>query len=88
MAEKPNILWFVADQMRADTLAHLGNPASVTPNLDRLAEEGASFAHAYCQNPVCSPSRCSFLTGLYPHARGTAPCITSCGLKTTTFSSP
>lgn len=70
MAEKPSILWFVADQMRADTLAHLGNPASITPNLDRLAEEGASFAHAYCQNPVCSPSRCSFLTGLYPHARG------------------
>lgn len=69
-AERPNIFWFVADQMRSDALAHLGNPASKTPNLDRLAAEGASFENAYCQNPVCVPSRCSFLTGLYPHATG------------------
>lgn len=57
--------------MRADTLAHLGNPAAVTPNLDQLARnEGVSFSRAYCQNPVCVPSRCSFMTGLYPHVHG------------------
>lgn len=70
MEKKPNILLFVADQMRSDSLGHMGNPASITPNLDKLAKEGVSFRNAYCQNPVCVPSRCSFLTGLYPHTTG------------------
>ena len=70
MDNRSNIVWFVADQMRADSMAHLGNPAASTPNLDAMAEEGVSFADAYCQNPVCVPSRCSFLTGLYPHTLG------------------
>lgn len=68
--EKRNIVYFVADQMRNDTLHHLGNPASHTPNLDALASEGVSFENAFCQNPVCVPSRCSFLSGLYPHTLG------------------
>ena len=67
---KPNILIINPDQMRADALRHLGNPASHTPNLDQLAEEGLSFSNAFCQNPVCVPSRCSFMTGLYPHVYG------------------
>lgn len=67
---KPNILIINPDQMRADALHHLGNAASYTPNLDRLAYEGVSFANAFCQNPVCVPSRCSFMTGLYPHTNG------------------
>ena len=71
MAKKPHIIIFNPDEMRWDCLRHLGNPAAVTPNLDALAkEEGVSFSRAYCQNPVCVPSRCSFLTGLYPHTRG------------------
>lgn len=57
--------------MRADSLAHLGNPASVTPFLDSFANrEAVSFRNAFCQNPVCVPSRCSFTTGLYPHVNG------------------
>lgn len=68
--KQPNIIMFVADQMRSDSLAHLGNSASITPNLDSMIEEGVSFKNAYCQNPVCVPSRCSFLTGLYPHTTG------------------
>jgi arylsulfatase A-like enzyme len=49
----------------------MGNPAAVTPNLDRLAHtDGVSFRNAFCQNPVCTPSRCSFMTGWYPHVRG------------------
>lgn len=67
---KPNILYFVADQMRADSQHYLGNPASITPNLDALVKEGVGFENAYCQNPVCVPSRCSFLSGLYPHTTG------------------
>lgn len=71
MTKRPHIIIFNPDEMRSDALAHLGNPAAVTPNLDRFAaEDGVSFSRAYCQNPVCVPSRCSFFTGLYPHVRG------------------
>ncbi len=70
MTRKPNIVYFLGDQMRADSLHHLGCEASQTPNFDALASEGVSFQNAYCQNPVCVPSRCSFLTGLYPHTTG------------------
>ena len=69
-ASRPNILYFVADQMRADAQHYLGNPAAHTPNMDALAGEGVAFENAYCQNPVCVPSRCSFLSGLYPHTTG------------------
>ena len=71
MARRPNIVIFNPDQWRWDVMGHMGNPAAVTPNLDRaIREDSVSFAHAYCQNPVCTPSRCSFMTGWYPHTRG------------------
>lgn len=70
MNRKPDIIVINPDQMRADSLHHLGNPASFTPNLDMLANEGVSFGNAFCQNPVCVPSRCSFMTGTYPHTNG------------------
>ncbi|MCX8053016.1 MAG: sulfatase-like hydrolase/transferase [Armatimonadetes bacterium] len=67
----PNIVIFNPDQWRGDVLGHMGNPAAVTPNLDQFAREDAvSFRYAFCQNPVCTPSRCSFMTGWYPHVRG------------------
>ena len=67
----PHILIFNPDQWRGDVLGHMGNTGAVTPVLDRFAaEEGVSFANAFCQNPVCTPSRCSFMTGWYPHVRG------------------
>ncbi len=65
--KKPNILWLCTDQQRFDTLGCYGNKLVHTPNLDRLAANGVRFANAYCQNPVCTPSRASFLTGRYPH---------------------
>ncbi|MFW5803114.1 MAG: sulfatase-like hydrolase/transferase [Verrucomicrobiota bacterium] len=71
MSSKPHIVIFNPDQWRGDALGHMGHPAVQTPNLDRLArEDGVSFRHAYCQNPVCTPSRCSFMSGWYPHVRG------------------
>lgn len=71
MHKRPNIIIFNPDQMRSDSLAHMGNPAAITPNLDLFARNDAvSFSNAYCQNTVCVPSRCSFLTGLYPHTNG------------------
>ncbi len=66
-----NILIFNPDEMRADTMGHLGNRAGVTPNLDAMVQTDAvSFENAFCQNPVCVPSRCSFFSGLYPHVYG------------------
>ena len=71
MKTRPNIVVFNPDQWRGDVLGHMGHPAAVTPNLDRLAQtQGVSFRNAFCQNPMCTPSRCSFMTGWYPHVRG------------------
>ena len=71
MKKQPHIIIFNPDQWRGDVLGHMGNPAAVTPNLDRMvAEDAVSFSSAFCQNPVCTPSRCSFMTGWYPHVRG------------------
>ena len=71
MAKRPHIIILNPDEMRWDTMGHMGNRAAHTPNLDYLAvHEAVSFDHAFCQNPVCVPSRCSFLTGLYPHTTG------------------
>ncbi|MBE3638104.1 sulfatase family protein [Mangrovicoccus algicola] len=66
MTRNPNILWITTDQQRFDTIAAHGNTAINTPNLDRLAAEGMSFMRAYCQSPICTPSRASFMTGRYP----------------------
>ncbi|WP_163537967.1 sulfatase-like hydrolase/transferase [Gracilibacillus sp. YIM 98692] len=69
--KKPNIIIFNVDQWRGDLLGHMGNPAAVTPHLDKIVETDAvSFRNAFCQNPVCTPSRCSFMSGWYPHVRG------------------
>lgn len=60
-AARPNILWLCTDQQRGDTLDWPG-----TPNLAKLAATGVTFTQAYCQNPICTPSRGSFMTGCYP----------------------
>lgn len=65
-ASFPNILWVCTDQQRYDTLGCTGNPHVATPHIDRLAAEGVLFENAFCQNPLCTPSRGSFLTGRYP----------------------
>jgi arylsulfatase len=63
---KPNIIWYCTDQQRYDTIRSLGNEFINTPNIDRLVSSGVSFLNAYCQSPICTPSRASFLTGKYP----------------------
>ena len=67
---QPNILWYCTDQQRFDTIAALGNPHIHTPRLDRFVAQGTAFTHAFCQSPICTPSRASFLTGTYPGALG------------------
>jgi len=63
---KPNVLWICTDQQRYDTIHALGNETIRTPNLDQLVNGGVAFTRAYCQNPICQPSRASFMTSLYP----------------------
>ena len=62
----PNILWVCTDQQRFDTIGALGNEHVRTPVIDELLRQGTAFTHAYCQSPICTPSRASFLTGMYP----------------------
>ena len=63
---RPNILWVCTDQQRYDTLGCTGNPFVNTPHINQLAQSGTLFERAYCQSPICTPSRASFLTGRYP----------------------
>jgi arylsulfatase A-like enzyme len=64
--KRPNILWYCSDQQRYDTIACLGYREAHTPVIDGLARRGVAFRSAYCQSPICTPSRASFLTGRYP----------------------
>ncbi len=66
----PNLLFLYTDEQRWDTLGAYGNGRIETPNLDRLAARSTLFEQAYVTQPVCTPSRSSLLTGLYPHATG------------------
>ncbi|RMD78400.1 MAG: DUF229 domain-containing protein [Lentisphaerae bacterium] len=68
--KRPNILILLTDQQRWDTLHCNGNDLISTPNLDSLAERGVTFTNAYCNCPVCMPSRMSLLTGRYPASLG------------------
>src|SRR4051795_11607160 len=67
---RPNIVFILVDDLRWDELHCTGHPFAQSPNVDRLALEGASFPDAFATTPLCSPSRASFLTGQYPHRHG------------------
>lgn len=65
---RPNLLFLITDQQRADTIEP--QTACQTPNLDRLAAGGTRFSRCYTVNPICSPVRASLMTGLLPHSHG------------------
>ncbi len=67
---RPNLLVFLPDQQRADTLVPYGNGRCHAPNLNRLASQSTVFDRCYVTHPVCTPSRSSLLTGTWPHQNG------------------
>lgn len=67
---RPNFLILIGEGVRSDELGYAGNPIVKTPNLDRIAIEGANFKNSFVINALCSPSRATILTGLYSHITG------------------
>ena len=67
-AHGQNVLFVMADDLTAEALACYGNADCATPSLDRLAARGTRFTRAYCQFPVCGPSRAAVMSGRYPEA--------------------
>src|SRR6186997_2032629 len=68
-AERPNILWFIVDDMSANFSCY-GEKTIQTPNVDRLAREGTRFANAFVTAPVCSACRSALITGMYQTSIG------------------
>jgi arylsulfatase len=70
LPRKPNLLVFLPDQQRADTLACYGGVHIHAPNLNKLAARSFVFQQAYIAQPICTPSRSSLMTGTWPHTNG------------------
>ena len=67
MAQRPNVLFIMSDQHNAGSMGCAGHPNVRTPGLDGIAQRGVRFDRAYCNNPICAPSRISIVSGQYPH---------------------
>ena len=68
--DRPNIIFLLADDQRADSLSVAGHPFSQTPNIDQLAKNGMQFTNAFTVEPICAPSRFAFLSGQYERVSG------------------
>ncbi len=84
-AERPNFIFIITDDISADDLGPYGNTVVQTPNLDRIAAAGLVFDNAYVTISSCSPSRCSIITGRYPHNTGAPELHTTLPKDQTTF---
>jgi choline-sulfatase len=84
-ARRPNVLWICADDHAAYVCGAYGNRIVRTPNIDRLAASGMRFDRAFCNSPVCTASRQSFLTGRYPRTIGVTQLATALPESETTF---
>ena len=70
MNKQPNIVYIFSDQHNPAMMGHMGDPIIRTPNMDRMAAEGATGTNSYCNSPICVPSRSSMLTSAYPQEIG------------------
>lgn len=70
MTDRPNFLFIMTDQLRADWMGCSGHPVVKTPNIDALAGSGTRFRNFHATSPVCMPNRATFLTGRYPSTHG------------------
>ena len=68
LPEKPNVLFIISDDLTATAVSSYENNVCQTPNIDKLAKQGVRYTAAYCNYPVCGPSRASLMNGYYPHA--------------------
>src|SRR5262245_22583999 len=85
MADRPNFLLFITDQLRADHLGGYGNRIIRTPAIDSLAARGTSFDRFYVASPVCQPNRATLMTGRMPSLHGVRYNGISLSLNANTF---
>ena len=85
MAKRPNFLFVITDQQRADYLACAGHPVLRTPNIDSIAEGGRRFNRFYVATPVCMPNRSTLMTGRMPSLHGVRSNGTALNLRANTF---
>ena len=83
--KRPNVLFVICDQLRADHLGYAGNRIVQTPHIDALAARGTVFDRSYVNNPVCMPNRSSMMTGRMPSAHGVVFNDRSLPINATTF---
>jgi arylsulfatase A-like enzyme len=86
-ADRPNILFVMADDHAAHSISAYGSRINRTPFLDRIANEGALFNNCFCTNSICAPSRASILTGTYSHLNGVDTLLTQLDNRLPTFAS-
>ncbi|MYJ70224.1 MAG: sulfatase-like hydrolase/transferase, partial [Rhodospirillaceae bacterium] len=85
MIERPNFLFFMTDQQRADYLSCAGNPLLRTPHIDSIAARGTRFDRFYVASPICMPNRATILTGRMPSLHGVRMNGIPLGLDATCF---
>ena len=85
MAKRPNFLFIITDQHRADHLGCYGNPIVRTPNIDALALRGTRFSRFYVACPICMPNRATLMTGRMPSLHGVRQNGTPLSVDATTF---
>jgi alpha-L-rhamnosidase len=66
--QRPNIIFILTDDHRADALGYAGNKLAITPEMDKLAQSGTYFRHAMSSTPICAASRATILSGMYERA--------------------
>ncbi|MGZ0170691.1 MAG: sulfatase-like hydrolase/transferase [Planctomycetales bacterium] len=69
-SERPNIVFIFTDDYACQSIGAYGSKINKTPNIDRIANEGAVFLNSFCANSICGPSRACVLTGKHSHKNG------------------